>query len=428
MEFNRFKLRKPGICITLAASNASKKEKRNADYLCDGTDDDVQIQEAIDAVAPGGEVRLSSGTFTIGSTITLADGVTITGTNPKATQIYLANSSDCTMFQHSGGTINFVTFKHLGIDGNKSNQGAGNWDCIDFGANTDDVLIFDCDIKNAKRDCIRSTGVLNYKINSCLIQLADGKGIYLDGGNDAKIINSKIYLNGLGIYCDTSDFLMSNCYIYYNDTHGMEVSGHAKIVINGNGFKTNGYPSPNTYYDLYIHSEITLNTVSITGNTFDGHLGITDYPLANIYIEKGAAAIDGITISGNALKSAATYGIYLEEADNAVITGNSISGAPTGVFIRNTSDSTVSNNNITGATTGIQAAGSNSIHTDDIIISGNRIPDATTPINVSNIYVYRPMIHGNNWQGSTNDIIVTLTNNERVKDNIDKDGAWFGET
>ncbi len=50
----------------VAAYNASAKEKAKADYVCDGIDDQVQIQQAIDAVAAyatGGIVELSGGTF-----------------------------------------------------------------------------------------------------------------------------------------------------------------------------------------------------------------------------------------------------------------------------------------------------------------------------------------------------------------------------
>lgn len=59
----------------VAASDASALIQAQADYLCDGTADDVQIQAAIDALGSGGgTVVLSAGTFSI------TTGVVITST------------------------------------------------------------------------------------------------------------------------------------------------------------------------------------------------------------------------------------------------------------------------------------------------------------------------------------------------------------
>jgi len=61
--------------------------------ICDGTDDDVQIQAALDALpSMGGDVRLSEGTFTVASTITPptlvnTNGVRILGAGRMATRI-----------------------------------------------------------------------------------------------------------------------------------------------------------------------------------------------------------------------------------------------------------------------------------------------------------------------------------------------------
>lgn len=57
----------------VAASTAPAREKSRADWVCDGTADDVQIQAAIDAVkaAGGGEVFLSQGTFNLAAQLRL---------------------------------------------------------------------------------------------------------------------------------------------------------------------------------------------------------------------------------------------------------------------------------------------------------------------------------------------------------------------
>jgi len=50
--------------LVVAASDSSAKSKAQADYVCDGTDDQVEIQAAIDSISTiGGKIQLLEGTF-----------------------------------------------------------------------------------------------------------------------------------------------------------------------------------------------------------------------------------------------------------------------------------------------------------------------------------------------------------------------------
>ena len=59
---------------SLVIASSTSIDKLNADYVCDGTADDVQIQAAIDALASGG-------TYGLGGTVTLLEGVYNIATN-----------------------------------------------------------------------------------------------------------------------------------------------------------------------------------------------------------------------------------------------------------------------------------------------------------------------------------------------------------
>jgi hypothetical protein len=63
----------------VAANDAPADVKNQADYVCDGANDDVQVQAAIDALASGGMVLLSQGTFTLGDTLSLGANVRLAG-------------------------------------------------------------------------------------------------------------------------------------------------------------------------------------------------------------------------------------------------------------------------------------------------------------------------------------------------------------
>jgi hypothetical protein len=61
-----------GATLIVAASDSTAKEKAGADYICDGTNDNVEINAAIDALpATGGRIILSSGTFSLGAAVAL---------------------------------------------------------------------------------------------------------------------------------------------------------------------------------------------------------------------------------------------------------------------------------------------------------------------------------------------------------------------
>ena len=100
------------------------------------------IQAAIDAAETngGGRVKLKAGRYSINSTLTLPNKVILSGEGSGATEIYLANSSNCTMIKSdnydtlvgtdtwlvaSGCTYAFG-LEHLKLNGNYANQSSGS--------------------------------------------------------------------------------------------------------------------------------------------------------------------------------------------------------------------------------------------------------------------------------------------------------------
>lgn len=88
----------------VASASAPAREKARADYVCDGTADQVQIQAAVDAAKAegGGIVQLSGGTFNLAGTVTIsgnadednADTVTLCGIGAQATTLSMASNTN----------------------------------------------------------------------------------------------------------------------------------------------------------------------------------------------------------------------------------------------------------------------------------------------------------------------------------------------
>ncbi|MBU1067881.1 right-handed parallel beta-helix repeat-containing protein [Patescibacteria group bacterium] len=107
--------------LVVAASDASDLSKAQADYICDGAADDVEIQAAIDALpAGGGLIHLSEGNYLLSATITLDDYVILEGsgwnTIIKAKNAF--GNIDCIATVSKTG----VHVRNLQVDGNFANN------------------------------------------------------------------------------------------------------------------------------------------------------------------------------------------------------------------------------------------------------------------------------------------------------------------
>lgn len=78
--------------FVVAAADTTAEGQAGADYVCDGTADDVEIQAAIDACPVGGTVVLLEGTFKLAAAIELDDWITLQG-QEGATTIRAGNWS-----------------------------------------------------------------------------------------------------------------------------------------------------------------------------------------------------------------------------------------------------------------------------------------------------------------------------------------------
>ncbi|MDD3932238.1 MAG: hypothetical protein PHP55_00105 [Methanoculleus sp.] len=79
--------------ITVAASDSSAAARASADYLCDGVNDQQEIQAALDALpAAGGEVVLTEGKFLCTKSVAMPPKTALIGQDARETTIELNNS------------------------------------------------------------------------------------------------------------------------------------------------------------------------------------------------------------------------------------------------------------------------------------------------------------------------------------------------
>ncbi|MCM2465665.1 hypothetical protein DIC75_04950 [Methanoculleus sp. CWC-02] len=77
--------------LTVAANDSTELSKNQADYVCDGVDDQAEIQAALAALPDGGTVVLTEGTFNCAGVLAPAAGTTLSGQGPDATFLEFTN-------------------------------------------------------------------------------------------------------------------------------------------------------------------------------------------------------------------------------------------------------------------------------------------------------------------------------------------------
>jgi len=103
--------------LTVAASDSTELSKNQADYVCDGVDDQAEIQAALAALPDGGTVTLTEGTFNCAGVIAPAAGTTLSGKGPDATFLKFTNDGRINVDQEN------ITLDGFHIEGSGYSSG-----------------------------------------------------------------------------------------------------------------------------------------------------------------------------------------------------------------------------------------------------------------------------------------------------------------
>jgi len=144
--------------FVIAASDSKHKDR--ADYICDGTDDHVEIQAAIDALeaADGGQIILLDGIYSCDPIIIASSNITLNGLG-SSTIVKLAPQNLDVLGEHrlldiegsAEGRLKNIAIRNIQFDGNKaahSGTKTVNMEVINFKF-IDGGIIENCPIKDA---------------------------------------------------------------------------------------------------------------------------------------------------------------------------------------------------------------------------------------------------------------------------------------
>lgn len=351
---------KPGRGTTLfvAASNANALSKFMADYICDGTADQVEINAALAALPTTfGKVLLSEGQFNLAAPISFTRTnselsgmgwgtilrVIDAGGAPINITIVNVNQANCLVhnFKLDGNKANnagatsmigvgllanncilenvwVVNSKAYGIYTDNGSSGHLVQSCISEGSDTSNYLLRS-GTTNVGRiiSCISKTGAAGYSFDlgsynvvSCLAHGSSGTG-FLVSSADTSLVGCVSEGNtGLGVSIGAARCKIMSCDVRNNAGGGISTSGSGTFVsILGNS--------------IYLNtsgSGIDINTTdcAVKGNT------VTQNAQHGIRVAGARTGVIGNKIIDNGTQTATTYSGILLSADDCYIDSNLI--------------------------------------------------------------------------------------------------------
>jgi hypothetical protein len=259
--------------IIIAAANSPLEKKNKSQYVCDGVNDNVEIQAAIDSLEfHGGVVELMEGIYYINHAIDLSAGnITLQGEGLESTILRAQINSGVVyasnMIELLPTTdVYFTCLFNLCVDGRNALTGHGFYAKYNGGA-CKDTQIREVFFIRCGEDGIHIESGWGLKITDCISEYNKGIGIYIDGSAQAYVLGTFIAYNegscGLFVNDDCYNININCNVIYKNKYNGVEIEGDYCTII-GNSFDGNGQTASSDHILL----DVTSQNCIISGNSF----------------------------------------------------------------------------------------------------------------------------------------------------------------
>ena len=317
--------------ITVAASDTPAEQRTNADYVADGSNDEVTIQAAIDEAYNGGDggtVTLLSGTFNIDDQIHLATSSRLIGQG-SSTVLYLVNSATLGNFEAMllAHTAPYTYVGHLHLEGNQANNSSPN-DGIEFtntssstieGVIVNDFGFYGFILNNSSNNTLTANVATNN----------DNRGFILNNSNNNTLTANTAVNNidGFSFNSSSNNTLTGNTASHNSSGAGFNDLGgsvnntlSANIAINNvDGFRvgnndtlTANTATDNTNYGFNLNSRAnnTLTGNTATNNSEGFRLSSSNHN----------------TLTANTARDNNERGFLLNSSNNNTLTGNRAEG------------------------------------------------------------------------------------------------------
>jgi len=406
----------PPATVVVAASNSKHKDK--ADYVCDGIDDQVEIQTALNSLpSTGGSVYLMEGRYNINGGISIPyDNVCLFG-DGIGTWLRLVDDKNIDFTMIMIDTKHHVTISKLRVDGNQDNNSSGYMYGIRIKGASSYCVVDSCYIHDWREHAITGEAGGSGDPNNCIISnnilydicgsggtswetilLKAAKKFLITGNIFYKAARSHIYMTYKSGPYPCEDIIIHNNYFDYimGVNYSCLIIRHVKnVVISGNIFNncqrilgpwSNSFTDSVTYENLLFENNICLNsreiyvwndqTVFNRRFIMKGNI-IGEMDLIGVRLGKAKECVISDNVFYNVGKGTNNTHevIYFDSVEESIISDNvcksDADNKPKyGISLENSKYNTISNNKISDTATTSIIADSNSGFT---IIEGNHL-------------------------------------------------------
>lgn len=254
--------------VVVAAANSSERGKEGADYVCDGVNDEAEINTALEVANQlgGGMVLLLEGTFNVGRTIRVPSNTTLAGQG-LGTVIKLQDNAKVDIINNYNTTRGNtkITVRDLTIDGNMNNNSGVYYSSIGF-SNVMHLYIVRVRMVNCYGHGFYLTGCSHGSVDSCYVYGNGGSGIYLYDCGLLAISNNYCSSNiGSGIIASvTTSCTLTNNICTNNRYNGIYIATSDNNIVANNVVRGNKYEGI-ALYDYTWYCVVTGNTSTLNG-------------------------------------------------------------------------------------------------------------------------------------------------------------------
>jgi len=296
---------KPKNFTTLIVAASNSKDTSRADYVCDGVDDQEEINAAIAALpANGGRVSLLEGTFDITNTIVLSDDdISLEGLG-YATRIQ--TTANMPMIWSTGRNHLYVA--NLALFGSALDTNVG----IDI-LTGEYCMVENCWVENC-RSGIRFWNGSNNTITNNFTSGNTHYGIVVHAEEKNIISDNQVTTNTLyGILAfESSEILITGNTSSSNVRHGIEINTSSDCVITNNLVLDNDSGNLSMFDGIYLIGDSNYNIIA--GNR------CRDNDRWEIHI--AAAACDKNLVHGNHCIGPGHFGAISDLGTNTTLADN----------------------------------------------------------------------------------------------------------
>ena len=337
--------------------------------LCDGIADDVEIQTAINAIAPtGGTVKLSEGSFFLfDQTILVPDNVELVGAGSDRTLLFRTVAGDPIQLIRLLNT-NHAALRGFSIDEAAKKEPTGADVAVDI-TSSSDIDIQDISIVNTTRLGIAVAGSRDVRIRNCSIT---------DAGQESTLPTGMGIWVGIRQGVNSERILITGCRTDNNKLNGIYLSDCSRVSITDSSFEGNSTMMDGGQIDCFNTSHhITIRGCHFKGGLLGSHLELHG---------------QHITAMGNTFEKVARFAIASKNGGTIVdryhtIVGNTILNpsagpgvAAPGIIVEpNIRHVTISNNTIVAGAASLMTHGIH-VHAgcDHYYVGGNLIDAPVT--------------------------------------------------